>query len=486
MFPIGPAFLGFSAKSSRIGWRGPAGVSDLCHGRHPLRGVLEREGAHRDNRRNSPTSRNLSKIPDHWQTLLGPANWFQVSYPPHWSSGERRGTFTLSPTGSDAVLAINSLWLGGEGGSPATRTPSVEQIAEQFPHSRNVHRHPPRPDLGLVECLTGEAVLDPPPPWYKRWLARKQWRRWKVWAFHNGPLFVIVSLIHPLERDPDLDGLAEMIVSTLRLGEVPAPPPEEFASRALTLAQRKFPLLECRLGEDFQLHVGESTVNLFNFYRTFVKTPDRFEEIMLPALTTVVQVQEWGQEQTEPIFDDVQERIMPMLYPETVWKEKFPDFVCTTWVGGLVILYVVDEAQAYWYIRKELLTHWTLDPEDLHEIAIKNLENYFDRQPMELAVAGAEDSGPRMLMPSRADSYNCARFLSESFLHKLRRVIGGDLAVGLPGRDFFVALSLDSSTMVEQVRKKVHEDFEQMDHPLTDRMLLVTPDGVSELVMEET
>jgi hypothetical protein len=425
----------------------------------------------------------LASPPDHWQTLTGPANWFQVSYPPHWSSGERRGTTTLSPANSDAVIAIYCLWFGGEG---KTLPPSIEQVASQFPQSRNVRKHPPRPDMSLVESYTGEAVLDPPPAWYIRPFVRQQWRRWKMWAFQKGPLLVVASLIHPVERDPDLDSLAEMIIGTLQLIDNPAPPPEEFATRALALAQKKFPLLECRLGDDFQLHVGESTVNLFNFYRSFVRTPDRFEEILLPALTTVVQVQEWGQQQTEPEFDDVQERVMPMLYPETVWQEKFADFVCTPWVGGLVILYVVDEAQAYWYIRNDLMKRWNLDPDDLHDVALKNLEGYFEKQPMELAVAGSEETGPKMLMPSKADSYNCVRFLSDSFLGKLRGVIGGDLAVGLPGRDFFVALSLDSPPMVDQVRRKVHEDFEQMDHPLTDRILLVTADGVSELVGEET
>lgn len=425
----------------------------------------------------------LTKIPDHWQTFLGPANWFQVSHPPHWTAGERKGTYTLTPPDSDAILAINCLWFGG---TPAAPAPSIEQVTRQFPHSRKIHRYPARPDSDLMESFTGEAVLDPPPPWYRRLFHRKQWRRWKLWSFQKGPLLVIVSLIHPTERDPDLDSLAEMIVGTLQLADVPAPPPDEFATRALGFARKKFPLLECKLGDDFQLHVGESTINLFNFYRTFVKTPDRFEEILLPALTTVVQVQEWGSEQTDPSFDAVQERIMPMLYPESVWQEKFPDFVCLPWVGGLVILYVVDEAQAYWYIRKDLLERWSMEPEDLHDVAIKNLENYFEKQPMELAVAGSEESGPRMLMPSRADSYNCVRFLSESFLAKIRRVIGGNLAVGLPGRDFFVALSLDSPSMIEQVRKKVQEDFEQMDHPLTSKMLLVTTDGVSELVLEET
>jgi hypothetical protein len=36
--------------------------------------------------------------------------------------------------------------------------------------------------------------------------------------------------------------------------------------------------------------------------------------------------------------------------------------------------------------------------------------------------------------------------------------------------------------MVTRIRKRVQEDFLQTDHPLTDRMLLVTADGVSELI----
>ena len=42
---------------------------------------------------------------------------------------------------------------------------------------------------------------------------------------------------------------------------------------------------------------------------------------MLPALTTVVQVQGWGKAQTEPELETVRERIMPMLYPEDVWQK---------------------------------------------------------------------------------------------------------------------------------------------------------------------
>src|SRR4029077_6823200 len=138
-----------------------------------------------------------------------------------------------------------------------------------------------------------------------------------------------------------------------------------------------------------------------------------------------------------------------------------------------------DESHAYWYIRDDLLETWRLSLDDLHDIALKNLDGYFEKTPMEFTVAG-EGQGPRLLIPARPDAYNTSRLLSEPFHEKLRGVLGGEFAVGTPSRDFFGAVSLDPTETVEHVRKKVEDDFQQMDHPLSDRLLLVTHDGVTE------
>ncbi len=98
---------------------------------------------------------------------------------------------------------------------------------------------------------------------------------------------------------------------------------------------------------------------------------------------------------------------------------------------------------------------------------------------MEFTLAGSED-GPRLLVPSRPDAYNSARLLSGRFHSKLREVLGPTFAVGLPSRDFLVAINLDSPEAVEEVRQRVEDDFRQMDHPLSDKLLLVTRDGVAE------
>ncbi|WP_437201150.1 DUF1444 family protein [Planctomicrobium sp. SH664] len=418
--------------------------------------------------------------PEHWVLLSGPANWFRMKHPPSWVAEERQGAFALRPPETESLIAINTIWLSED---RPEALPGLQDVVEQFPRVRNVREVLDEPVPGIVDCMEGDAILDLEKSWWGRWWKPQHWRSWKMWAFQRSQLLIVVTLLHEGKRDPEIESLTRMMLRCVELPEVPADPPEVFANKAVGLARRKFPLLSISLVDDFQIQVETSRLNLANFYRAYVREPEKFEQILLPALTTAVQVQGWGERETAPPLEIVRDRLMPMLYPEDVWREKFHDIIGEPWVAGLVILYVVDEANAYWYVRQELIEKWGLTSGDLHEIAIDNLYSYFERQPMEMAVAASEEGGvPSMMMPGKPDAYNSVRLLCHSFLAQLREVAEGDLAVGIPGRDFFVAVSMKLPNMVSRIRQRVRDDFQQTDHPLTDRMLLVTADGISELI----
>lgn len=399
-----------------------------------------------------------------------------LSHPRTWRvEGTERTASFVAPDGG-GLLTLSSFWMTEP---RETDLEKIVDLARLFPDRKNVR---PIKTLNVGEnsiSYEGESPIPSSAPWWRQMFRKKRWCKWRVWCVRQGPVVVLALYLQTEVIDPEAETVATMVMNTLSLNERPAVPPDIFAQRVADLAKRKFPLLDCEAAADFQLKLGESKVNLFNFYRSYVNAPDQFEAIVLPALTTVVQVQGWGKEQTEPELELVRDRIMPMLYPEDVWRERFPNFIGSPWVGGLVVLYVVDESQAYWYIRDELLRTWGMTADDVHAIAIENLNEYFDKQPMEFTLAGGEE-GPRLLIPSRPDAYNTARLLSEPFHEKLREVLGGEFAVGAPSRDFFVAVSLDSEETLNHVKKKVEEDYRQMDHPLSDKLLLVTHDGVTE------
>ncbi|WP_437223459.1 DUF1444 family protein [Planctomicrobium sp. SH661] len=417
--------------------------------------------------------------PDHWLLLAGPANWFRLRHPPRWQADEREGSFALRPPETDALIAINTIWVKDTGSGVF---PSLQDIVNQFPRVRHVRSSQETQIEDVSDCMEGEAVLDAGESWWGRIFKGERWRAWKIWAFRRPHLMVVVTLLHAEVRDPELESMTRLMLRCLELPEEPADPPEVFAERALSLARSKFPLLKVELVEEFQLQIETSRLNLTNFYRSYLRDPNRFEQVLLPAMTTAVQVQGWGEQETAPPLEIVRDRLMPMLYPEEVWREKYPDIVGEPWVAGLVIVYVVDESNSYWYVRRDLIANWGLTSGDLNEIAIDNLQSYFERNPMEMAVAASEQGFPSMLMPGKPDTYNTARLLCHSFLSQLREVAEGDLVIGVPGRDFFVAVTTKLPEMVERVRHRVLQDFKQTDHPLTSRMLLMTADGVSELI----
>ena len=415
--------------------------------------------------------------PDHWLSHSGPgpSGWFTVDYPPSWNTQETEGIFSLSPPEEVGLLTIKATWGAHPG---AVKLEDLLNLKRLFPRRRRVRQLPP---LAIdAESLVYEGEVRPPTAgsWWKRWFTRASWRRWRIWVIRRGRVCLFALYLHSKESDPEVLTLVSMILQTLRIAESPADPPERFTERVLELARREFPSLPCEAAPDFQLKVGESRINLFNFYRSYIASPDQFEAIVLPALSTVVQVQGWGKERLEPDWDQVRDRIMPMLYPVDAWKERFSNFIGSDWVAGLVILYVVDESHAYWYIRKELLDRWGLSTDELHDKALQNLDRYFHDSPMELTGAG-DPEGPQILLPTKPDAYNSSRFLSSEFRGKLQDVLGREFAVGMPNRDFFVAVSTQTPEAVEHVRQKVAEDYLQMDHPLTSTMLFVTSDGTA-------
>jgi hypothetical protein len=407
---------------------------------------------------------------------FGPHDWYTVWFPPAWKLDVSESTVGLAAPDDGGMLTLSCFWR--ESGH-ADEIEKMLDLDRLFPCRRNVQQLKPGSLVQTCVGFQGQALLGGDTPWWRRIFRIKLWRHWRIWCLRQNSVYLLALYLQSSKLDHEAETVAGMIVNSIEFSDEPACPPEVFAQRVIDLARSKFPLLDCEPAPGFQIRLGESKVNLLNFYRSYVNAPRQFNSIVLPALATVVQVQGWGKAQTEPELDSVRNRIMPMLYPEDMWQAQFPYFVGLPWVGGLVVLYVIDESQAYWYVRDDLIDAWNLSRDELHRIAMDNLNRYFENRPMEFTVAG-EEEGPRLLVPARPDAYNTSRLLSETFHEKLRGVLGGQFAVGTPSRDFFVAISLDSSETVEHVRRKVEDDFQNMDHPLSDRMLLVTHDGVTE------
>lgn len=315
--------------------------------------------------------------------------------------------------------------------------------------------------------------------WWKRMFLPGPVYHWRFWEIVCGPLRIVASLQSEpgTSLDSDYVRLLDRIMATLEPSAAPIWPPERFRREVVSLAAGHFPLAEIQSTGQFSVLVAGSKLNLENFYRSYLRDPTGFQSIVLTGVGALIRLQELSPEQLLPRFDQVADRIFPMLIPEG--REDSEELVCDPWVASLSIGYVIDDSTAYRFVSQAALQNWQLSADQLHDLAVRNLRRYAEEYPLEATLLG-DPEHPRLLMPAQPDAYHCVRILDPGFHARLRQLFGPEFVVGVPNRDFFVAVSLRNPELIRQVRERVAADHSTMHHPLTSRLLVVSADGVSE------
>ena len=76
------------------------------------------------------------------------------------------------------------------------------------------------------------------------------------------------------------------------------------------------------------------------------------------------------------------------------------------------------------------------------------------------------------------DGYDASRLLLPTLHDRLRRFLGSPFAAGVPNRDILLCFR-NTDEMVSRLRKQIRNDYREMPHQISDRVLLVTPDGIA-------
>lgn len=410
-------------------------------------------------------------VPSHWVPYISDSGWYSLSHPPTWQAERRDQWLILHAPQEEARLSFHCVQLVREPGMPAAQVDLASLLSLGTGLSKSAQ-------LDLSYEHTG---LEGPAGQFAGFFGgvkEDQWRWTQIWLIRHESLLLSVLFCQAGERDPEREILARLILASLRLAATPADPADVFTERFIAEARRQYPARRIEQTDVLSVRFGDAQLGLSNFYRQYIAAPDRFAELASQVLQRAEQLQSISQQRLNPTLDAVRERIMPMLYPQNQWQGQFPQHVGEPWVSGLAVLYVVDQPDTYWYIREELLEKWELSREQLHDLALSNLTVYWEVTPMQLHVAAGE-RGPSMVLPAKHDTYNAVRFLCPEFRSQLLELFGREFVTGLPSRDFFAATAVESRELLQHFQQQVRSDYARSDHPLSDRLLLVTADGVS-------
>ena len=412
-----------------------------------------------------------------WKTVAGPSDWFHCRIPNDWSVKSHPDLVEIFSADGRMKLTIHAFWHSAKKVSPAEFLDPHTIFPRAFGLRKLAALQVSEATSAGVE---GYTILSRDLNFWERLFVPNRKRQWLAWSVRRKSVCLVCTVEQTTEAilTSERRKLAKMILNTIDFTEDLVAPPDAFARAILKQARRRFTEPSRRL-VGLQLAISDARINLTSFYRAYVEDPASLDEISERVLDTVDRLLHWDELDLEADLEAVRDRIMPMLTPEGLWKESLTEFVSQPWIARLRIMYVVDEQDAYWYIREGLLNSWNLTQDELHELALSNLSEYFERQSDDMTSVDGTN-GPKLLMPTNADAYNSVQLLYQPFHRRLQRLLGTEFAVGIPNRDFFVAVNLKNTDMLEKVRGKVAADYQTMDHPLTDRILIVSTDGVSE------
>jgi len=251
--------------------------------------------------------------------------------------------------------------------------------------------------------------------------------------------------------------------------------PEAFAEQVLHLLKRLKPELTAELAGPRELLVDGRRLDLENLMRLVRTDENRGVEIVEQYLdhlfadeTFAVGAMPW---------DLAKNKIMPRIQPRSIFHHLSEEQVAhLPWVNDTVIVFVIDMPNMTVSVTTEQLVRWGVTTEDLEPLARENLQCYTPKLDFRSLES---DEGGRAVLLTLQDGYDASRLLLTSLFPTLAPRLGGDFLVATPSRDMFLAMSLEPSPFVDRVRERVHEDFERLPYPITDKLFYVTRDGVA-------
>jgi uncharacterized protein YtpQ (UPF0354 family) len=253
------------------------------------------------------------------------------------------------------------------------------------------------------------------------------------------------------------------------------PSREQFPAVVIGLVRSKFPLVKIGLADGFALSVNGHSASLENIYRMSVLRPDDTQQHVNRWIVELIRAAE-GNLDHEGTFEELKDRILPLVLGGDTAMAREGAIICQPLIEGLVVAYAVDSDRTISYVSPDHFESWELPLDDLHETAMANLVARSDS--MNAHAAQDEDGNINLILFQTMDGYDASRILLPTLHDRLREHLGSPFAAAVPNRDILLCFRNDDAT-VARLRGQIADDFQSMPHQVTDKLFLITPDGIA-------
>lgn len=254
---------------------------------------------------------------------------------------------------------------------------------------------------------------------------------------------------------------------------------EHFIEQVQQLIRKRFPLVKiARSPEPFSLKLNGKIVGLENLYRSVNQKPDASQHIIERWAVEWLRAAEGTPDRNAP-FAEVAERIMPVLVTTDYFETAQGAAIGQPVVEGLQVAYVIDGDRTIAHIPEAQFKKWEISLEDLHEKAIENLVQ--KSQTLAADAAQDEQGNVNLILFQLGDGYDSSRLLLPTLHDRLRGHLGTPFLAAIPNRDILICIRNDSS-ILGSVRSQIAHDYRTMPRQITEKLFIVTPDGLAPYV----
>jgi hypothetical protein len=253
------------------------------------------------------------------------------------------------------------------------------------------------------------------------------------------------------------------------------PSREQFIERVIARTKTKFPLVKIARHPEhtFSVTVNGNLVPLESLYRMASLRPEELEHQVDRWIVELLRASE-GVPDDKASFEDVRDRVLPMVVPADT--QHASPVVSQSLVAGLNVAYALDHDRTIAYIPPAVFSRWRISLDDLHEAALENLTRR--SEAIQAHAAQDEEGRVNLVLFQTMDGYDASRILLPSLHARLREYLGSPFAAAIPNRDILLCFR-DEPDTVDRLKGQIEKDYRQMPHQITDRLLLVTADGIA-------
>lgn len=413
---------------------------------------------------------NSTDSSPHYLTFRHPHNLFEIDYPAHWKvEQEADGAVEFVAATTDAhvglilfrtPISIDTTIIEQSGKWEQVATAMFAKV-----ESTNVRADP--------TIIYSNFTADRPE-------ADQAGQRWFVIC---SDLILGISSSCPVHLKETYVPFFERMLSSLRVRR----DDELLAARILTRvhgalkAQMPNGKIEIKglniVTDKFQLSIG-------NLLSQVKRNPAQLDEIVDHFIQGTVGLSQADEELGQESWEAVRGRIQPMLKPDKYIQEvnqktnrntKDSAFLISApWLADLRICFALDNKDTFRFINSLDMQRWNVSLEMLMQVSTENLAAYPDP---ELHVVKPNETlqGIAALIPGggAASSY----MLHPNLFHIAAKHLGRDIVAAVPSRD--ALMLFENRNEKDTLQNAVANDFSTTNHPISDRLFRVTPDGIA-------